>query len=44
LTIKGAGGKLVTEKMTVPGVGWMAYCVDTEGNQFGIMQQDSNAK
>jgi uncharacterized protein len=42
--IVAAGGKLITQKMTVPAVGWMAYCMDTEGNQFGIMQQDDNAK
>ena len=37
------GGKVVTPKMTVPGVGYMAYCLDTEGNPFGIMQMDPNA-
>jgi predicted enzyme related to lactoylglutathione lyase len=37
------GGLVTTPKMTIPGVGWMAYCVDTEGNQFGIMQPDENA-
>jgi uncharacterized protein len=42
--IKAAGGKVLTPKMGVPGVGWMAYCTDTEGNQFGIMQSDPNAK
>jgi hypothetical protein len=39
-----AGGKVVTPKMPIPGVGYMAYCVDTEGNSFGIMQSDPNAK
>jgi uncharacterized protein len=43
-TVKAAGGQVVTQKMTVPGVGWMAFCLDTEGNQFGIMQQNPNAK
>jgi predicted enzyme related to lactoylglutathione lyase len=42
--ITAAGGKVITPKMAVPGVGWMAYCLDTEGNQFGIMQSDPNAK
>jgi predicted enzyme related to lactoylglutathione lyase len=27
----------------MPGVGYMAYCRDTEGNTFGIMQEDPNA-
>src|SRR5262245_27200673 len=38
------GGKVVAPKMPVPGVGWLAYCTDTEGNQFGVMQADTNAK
>jgi len=29
--------------MAIPGVGWLAYCVDPEGNAFGIMQQDAQA-
>lgn len=39
-----AGGKVVQKKTTVPGVGYTAYCKDTEGNVFGIMQADENAK
>ncbi len=42
--IKKSGGKVLTKKMTVPGVGYMAYCKDTEGNIFGIMQMDAKAK
>ncbi len=42
--IKMAGGKILTPKMTVPSVGYMCYCVDTEGNMFGIMQSDLKAK
>jgi len=38
------GGKIVVPKMAVPGVGYMAYCADTEGNVFGIMQEDTTAK
>ncbi len=38
------GGKVVVPKMAVPGVGYMAYCADTEGNVFGIMQEDPTAK
>lgn len=36
--IKNAKGKLITEKMEVPNIGWMYYCRDTEGNKFGIME------
>ncbi len=39
-----AGGKTLTPKAAVPGVGYMSYCEDTEGNVFGIMQTESNAK
>ncbi|MDO8491212.1 MAG: hypothetical protein Q7T04_04265 [Dehalococcoidia bacterium] len=28
----------------VPGVGYFAYCLDTEGNTFGIMQDDKSVK
>ncbi|HEX8635429.1 MAG TPA: VOC family protein [Pyrinomonadaceae bacterium] len=38
------GGKVVMPKGTVPGIGYIAYCEDTEGNLFGIMQFDPSAK
>lgn len=38
------GGKVVSPKMPIPGVGYMALCKDTEGNTIGIMHNDSNAK
>jgi uncharacterized protein len=31
-------------KTAIPGVGYLAYCSDTEGNVFGLMQADKNAK
>lgn len=39
-----AGGQVVVPKMAIPGIGWQAYCLDTEGNLFGIHQMDANAK
>ena len=39
-----AGGKLVMPKSAIPGVGYFAYCEDPEGNLFGLMQADTNAK
>jgi predicted enzyme related to lactoylglutathione lyase len=42
--IKSAGGEILGPKMAVPNVGYMAYCKDTEGNIFGIMQMDLKAK
>jgi uncharacterized protein len=38
------GGQIVVPKMPIPGVGWLVYCKDTEGNIFGMMQADANAK
>ena len=41
--ILASGGSVVVGKMPVKGIGWLAYCKDTEGNIFGIMQEDKNA-
>jgi len=38
------GGTIALPKMPVQGVGWLAYCKDTEGHIFGIMQPDPAAK
>lgn len=38
------GGQIAVPKMPIPGMGWLAYCKDTEGNIFGMMQGDPNAK
>ncbi|HEX6552106.1 MAG TPA: VOC family protein [Ktedonobacteraceae bacterium] len=37
------GGTIVLPKMPVPGVGWLVYAKDTEGNIFGAMQSDHSA-
>jgi predicted enzyme related to lactoylglutathione lyase len=42
--VTGAGGKVVQPRTAVPGVGYFAYCQDTEGNIFGMMQSDTSAK
>jgi hypothetical protein len=42
--IKKLGGKITLAKMAVPGMGYMANCQDTEGNAFGMWQEDKNAK
>lgn len=41
--ILAAGGSIALPKMAIPGVGWLAYCKDTEGNIFGLMQADPKA-
>ncbi len=38
------GGTIALPKMAIPGVGWLAYFKDTEGNIFGMMQADAEAK
>jgi predicted enzyme related to lactoylglutathione lyase len=38
--IEARAGKTVVPKMPIPGIGWLAYCVDPEGNTFGILQVD----
>jgi uncharacterized protein len=40
---KAQGGSVALPKMPIPGVGWLAYCKDTEGNIFGLMQADPKA-
>lgn len=41
--VEAQGGEVTRPKMAVPGVGWMAYIKDTEGNIFGLMQRDPDA-
>ena len=43
-TVEANGGTVVVPKMPIPGMGWLVYCKDTEGNIFGMMQGDPNAK
>ena len=38
-----AGGRIAREVDTIPGVGHIAYCMDTEGNRFGVMASDEDA-
>ena len=41
--VENNGGKIIRPKLAVPGVGWMAYIKDTEGNIFGLMEGDPEA-
>ena len=41
--VKNNGGKVIRPRIAVPGVGWMAYIKDTEGNVFGLMESDLEA-
>lgn len=42
--IEGAGGKVALPKMAIPGLAWLAYGIDPDGNIFGIYEDDKNAK
>lgn len=39
--IEAAGGACLTPKFHVDGVGHIAYCQDTEGNRFGIVEYEA---
>jgi predicted enzyme related to lactoylglutathione lyase len=40
----GAGGVTAVPKMAVPGIGWLAYLKDPDGNIFGVMQAEAEAR
>ncbi len=42
--VKDAGGEVLMEKTTIAGVGYFAYCVDTERNVFGILESTPAAR
>jgi predicted enzyme related to lactoylglutathione lyase len=42
--ITASGGQVVMPKMAIPSIGYFAYCSDTEGNVFGIMESDPSAQ
>ncbi len=44
LKITRAGGKVLMGKTAIPGVGYRAYCQDTEGTIFGLMETDERAQ
>jgi len=42
--IVAAGGSVAQPKQTIPGIGYVAYCTDSEGNLFGIIQPDMSVR
>jgi len=38
------GGTVALPKYALPGMAWQGYCIDTEGNIFGLHQPDKDAK
>lgn len=41
--VQSAGGSVVAPRMPVPGIGFLAYVADPEGNLLGLMQSDPDA-
>ncbi|WP_028100814.1 VOC family protein [Pseudoduganella violaceinigra] len=41
--LKQLNGTVAVPRMPVPGVGWLAYAKDPDGNLFGMMQTDASA-
>jgi uncharacterized protein len=42
--VQDEGGKVLMPKSPIPEIGWFATCQDTEGNTFGIIEEDRTAK
>jgi len=41
--VRELGGSVAEPKVAIPGMAWLAYCIDTEGNIFGVYQDDPTA-
>ncbi len=41
--VREKGGTVITEKMPIPGWGWLSVCQDPEGNLFGGWVDDKEA-
>jgi predicted enzyme related to lactoylglutathione lyase len=42
--VTAAGAQIVHPRSAIPGVGWLAYFKDPEGNVVGMMERDPEAK
>jgi predicted enzyme related to lactoylglutathione lyase len=42
--VKSLGGSILTGKMAVPKMGYLANCRDPEGNMFGLWEEDAGAQ
>ncbi|GHE86852.1 glyoxalase [Amycolatopsis deserti] len=42
--VEQAGGAVTVPRSAIPGIGWLAYCVDTEGNIFGMLEPAHDAE
>jgi len=42
--VEGLGGRVLVPRMAVPKAGYYSLCMDTEGNIFGLWEEDRKAK
>ena len=42
--VESCGAKVTQGKMPVPGMGWSAYVLDSEGNTTGLFQQHQRSR
>jgi predicted enzyme related to lactoylglutathione lyase len=42
-SVREHGGTVMMEKMAVPGFGYLAVCIDPQGNAFGLFLEESGA-
>ena len=41
MVVEKLGGKIITPRQAVPGWGYLAVCLDTENNRFGLFQESN---
>lgn len=41
--VEGLGGTVLMPRTTIPSIGYLAICRDTEGNVFGLFEEDPGA-
>ena len=42
-TVLASGGRVVEQKLAIPGIGWYATCAEPGGLRFGMIQADPRA-
>lgn len=42
--VKANGGRVIEEKLPIPGIGWYATCAEPGGLTFGLIQADPTAR
>lgn len=42
--VEASGGAVAVPRTSIEGIGWIAYCTDTESNMFGLLEPDTAAR